>query len=161
MKNFGNTIRLLVAALMLAVIMIAPAGNLWAQTQPTPTPSAASSPDSVTPAATDQGLRQACAEAVEELKAARKLIKAQGDQIEQGDKLAALQLDIEAGLRNINSLSAEEKDSLRAALNAKDKQIAALNAQLNTLKKKGGGWWGKFKIAAVAVAVGIIAGKVL
>lgn len=115
---------------------------------------------SPTPKATIEGLRRAAAEAIEEIKAARKLIGSQAEQIEKGKALYALQKQIESGLRNLLSLNEKEKQELRNAIAAKDTVIEALEAQIGILKKNRCGMVCKLKIAAAAAGAGIVIGKV-
>ena len=105
-------------------------------------------------------MRRAAAEAIEEIKAARKLIGSQAEQIEKGKALYALQKQIESGLRNLLSLNEKEKQELRNAIAAKDTVIEALEAQIGILKKNRCGMVCKLKIAAAAAGAGIVIGKV-
>lgn len=123
------------------------------------TNSVASSQPSATPAGQDDGLRAACAEAVEELKAARQLLRSQGALIERQNELADLQTQIETGLKDLRRLDADEKQHLRNAVAAANRQIAALEAEVAVLKKQRTTFWKKAKwfvfggLAGVAVCV--------
>lgn len=142
---------------MLSVIMIGLFANpLQSQAQ---TNSAPISPTSVTRA--DDGLIKACAEAVEELKAARKLIAAQKGQVEAQERLLTIQTEIEEKLKKIGDLSEREKEELRKALAAKDREIAALEKAVAELKKRKISIWTVVKLGAVFTAGGIVIGKVL
>lgn len=112
---------------------------------------------SSTPSATpviDDGLVKACAEAVEELRAARQLLASQGKQIALQADLLALERQISTGLKNIRTLDTSEKDALRDALAAKDVVIAEL-------KKKQWSIWKAVKAGLIGAAAGVIAGVVL
>jgi multidrug efflux pump subunit AcrA (membrane-fusion protein) len=106
-------------------------------------------------------LRKACGEAVEELRAARKLLASQNVQIEKQAELLALEKEISLGLKNLRTMDAGEKAALRDALSAKDRQIASLEAAIAELKKQRFTFWRKLKVAALGTAVGIIVGAVL
>lgn len=116
------------------------------------------SPNSATRANDD--LVKACAEAVEELKAARILLKTQGTQIALQEELLKLEEEISAKLRNINDLSEREKEELLKALAAKDRIIFSLENENRILKSQKFTIWKGVKIAIVAGAAGIIVGKV-
>ena len=143
----------------LALIMIALSGSL-APTLRAQSSSAPNSPNSVTRAGDDDGLRRACAEAVEELKAARKLLAAQGVQIEKQQELLELEQKISAGLKNLRNLDESEKAELRKALFAKDRQLAALESENKILKKQRFTFWKGVKIVVVAAGAGFIAGVI-
>lgn len=101
------------------------------------------------------------AEALEELKAARKLIEAQGREIKVKDELIALEREISAGLKNLRNLDAGELQALRDALAAKDRVIAAYEAEIAVLKKNKWSTWKWIKAAAVGAAAGIVIGTVM
>lgn len=125
----------------------------------TPTTSAPTSQNSAI--RVDDGLIKACAEAVEELKAARKLIAAQKSQIETQERLLTIQTEIEDKLKRIGELSEREKDELRKALAAKDRAITSLESAVETLKKRKVSFMTVLKISVVAGAAGLVAGKLL
>ncbi len=114
--------------------------------QPTPTP---------TPNADDDGFRRAVAEALEELRAARKLIEAQGLELKVKDELIALERQMSDLKTRINSLSAAENAELHKALDAKDRVIAAYEAEIVVLKKQRTSFWKKAELVVIGVAVGI------
>lgn len=118
------------------------------------------SQDSVT-RADDEALRAACAEAVQELKAARKLLAAQGIENEKQKELLKLEEEIIAKLKNINALSEAEKAEMRNALLARDRQISSLELANTVLKKRKISFWKVVKISIVAGAAGLIVGKIL
>lgn len=159
MLKKGNWMRLAAGPLMLAVIMTglfpSLSDGLRAQTNSAPI-----SPASAT-RADDEALRRACAEAVDELKAARKLLAAQGEQIELQNRLLELEREISAAAKRIGELSAREREELVKALNAKDREIDALQATVAGLKKQRFTLWKGIKIGLVATAAGILIGKVL
>lgn len=149
--------KLKLVSLLMTLIALAsnPALTIQAQTN-----SAGSSPNSAT-RADDDALRKACAEAVEELKAARIALERQGILIEQQRELISIETEISSKMRQINNLSELEKLELRKALLAKDTAIAALEDEVRLLKRKRFTIWKAVKIAVVAGAAGIIIGKVL
>lgn len=104
---------------------------------------------------------KACAEAVEELRAARALLEARGIQIERQNELIKLERTINANIERLRDLDAQEKAELRNALAAAERQIAAVNAQVEVLKKERPSIWSKLKWVTYGVAAGIIAGAVL
>lgn len=106
-------------------------------------------------------MRKACAEAIEELKAARKLLEKQSVEIEVQKRLSEIQTDIEQKLSNINQLSEREKEELRKSLAAKDREIDMLDRANFILRSRQMTPWKVFKIAVVAGAAGVVLGKVL
>lgn len=156
---YRNMLATLALCAIFAASMTGLSGSASAQTNTNSDNSAASSQVSDTNA--DESLRRACAEAVQELKAARALIDGQNRQIEQAEKLLKLQLSIEQKLREMDSLNESQRKALYAAIDAKDRAIAELESQNRDLRKRGGGFWGKVKIGVVAGAVGLIAGRLL
>ena len=104
-------------------------------------------------------MRKACAEAVEELKEARNLLKTQKAEIETQTRLIDVQTEIEVGLKNLNELSSREKDELRKALTAKDRVISSLETANIELKRKKMTLWKLTKITLVAFATGVITEK--
>lgn len=148
-----------VKLLMLVLIMTGLFVNLSPQLQ-AQTNSAPISPNSAI-RADDEGLRKACAEAIEELKAARKLLEKQSVEIEVQKRLSEIQTDIEQKLSNINQLSEREKEELRKSLAAKDREIDMLDRANFILRSRQMTPWKVFKIAVVAGAAGVVLGKVL
>lgn len=108
----------------------------------------------------DAALRRACAEALEELRAARKFIASQDSELRVAAEVITLERRIADGHKRIGSLSADEITQLRVAIAAKDRVIAAYEAEISVLKKKNS-FWSKFKWAAAAAAAGIVAGVVI
>lgn len=106
-------------------------------------------------------MRAACAEVVEELKAARKLLASQGAQIEKQNELLLLESKVSFGLKNLRELDAEEKTQLRNAVAAAMRETAAIKAANEVLKKNQVTFWKKFKWMVIGGAAGIIAGSVL
>lgn len=120
--------------------------------------SAANSPNSDTPA--NKNFRRAAAEAIEELRSARRLITAQEDLIEALEKLIQIEREISTRLKEINSSSAAEREQLRLALVAKDKQIEAQGQENKILAKRNrGGVWRGVRNGVVTAAAGILLGK--
>jgi len=102
----------------------------------------------------------ACAEAVEELRAARKTIASQGVLIDRQDELLKLEREISEKARSINSASEMQIAELNKALAAKDRVIAATEAEVAMLKKKHS-FWSKAKWFLIGGAAGVLAGGVL
>ena len=106
-------------------------------------------------------MKKACAEAVQELKFARLLLKKQGIQIAKQEELLALEEKISDKLKNIETLSEREKEELLKALAAKDRIIFSLENENRMLRKQKFTLWKTVKVAVVAGAAGIVVGKVL
>lgn len=160
MKKTNNRTRRQPIRLLLALSMTV----LFASVGVTSLPQnsfAQSSQPSATPVDDLAGLRRACAEAVEELRAARKVIEAQDKEIKVLRELNALERQLSDGLKNIRTLDAAELQALRNAIEAKDRVIAAYEAEIVVLKKNKWSTWKWIKAAAVGAAAGIIAGSVL
>jgi hypothetical protein len=163
MKNNRNWIRLAAMSIAIALTMSV-LGGIGAVKPQAPTTSAANSQPSATPvysAKDDEALRRSCMDALGELKAARKLLESQGALIERQEEMLKLERQISEGLKNLRTLDADEKQELRAALAAKDRVIAALEAANAELKKNKFTLWKKIKYGAVMAAVGVLIGKVL
>lgn len=109
----------------------------------------------------DEALRRACADAIAELRAARKLIDAQGVEIQRYDELLKLEREIAAKYRQITTLSDQEKAELRSAIDAKDRQVAALEAAIAALKRDRPSFWKKFGWVVVGAGAGVVIGSVL
>lgn len=69
--------------------------------------------------------------------------------------MLAIERQISAGLKNIRTLDAAEKEQLRQALGAKDRVIAAYEAEIVVLKKQRTSFWKKAELVVIGVAVGI------
>lgn len=121
----------------------------------TPTPNSSATPDA------DAGLRAACQETLNELTAARKLLRSQDAMIEKQNELAGIQSTIETGLKNLRTMDADEKAQLRRALAAADRQISALEAEVVVLKKQRATFWKKMTWFIVGGAAGVIAGAII
>lgn len=106
-------------------------------------------------------MRAACAEAVEELKAARQLLKSQGALIERQNELFSLEKQISTGLKDLRVLDDAEKQSLRNAVAAAMRETTAVRAENAVLKKNQVTTWKTVKRVAVGAAAGIIIGFVL
>lgn len=98
---------------------------------------------------------------MDELRAARKLIEAQGLELKVKDELLALERQLADGLKNLRKLDAAELAALRDALAAKDRVIAAYEAEIVVLKKNRWSAWKWIKAAAVGVGAGTLIGAVL
>lgn len=123
--------------------------------------SAIPSSPSATPVSQDEALRAACAEAVEELKAARQLLKSQGALIERQNELSSLEKQISTGLKDLRVLDDAEKQSLRNAVAAAMRETTAVRAENAVLEKNQVTTWKTVKRVAVGAAAGIIIGFVL
>jgi formate dehydrogenase maturation protein FdhE len=155
-RNWTKQINKLLTLVLITIgLFVSLSITLQAQVSSVPT-----SQDSVT-RADDEALRAACAEAVQELKAARKLLAAQGIEIEKQKELLKLEEEIIAKLKNINALSEAEKAEMRNALLARDRQISSLELANAVLKKRKISFWKVVKISIVAGAAGLVVGKVL
>lgn len=142
----------LLLVLSMSVLFAPGARTLRAQTN-----SAANSQPSGTPVSQDEALRAACAEAIEELKAARKLIKAQDVALTKDAELASLQSQVEDGLRKLRALDAEEKANLWKAVDAANREITALKAANAVLKKNQVTVWKQIKWFVIGAGAGAAA----
>lgn len=151
--------------LTLSVAIVLSMSVLFASEGPTAflvqSSSAQSLPSSGTPVATptpesdpDAGLRAACAEAVEELRAARQLIKSQDGLIERQNELLTMEQRIQTGLKDLRTLDAEEKQHLRNAVAAANRETAAVRAENAVLKKQRMTFWKKAKWFVIGGAAG-------
>lgn len=153
------------ALLMIALIITVLSNSLAPMTQ-AQSNSAANSPSSATPAPTpnDDALRRSCGEVIDELKAARQLLKSQDADIEKQKELAALEREISDKLKRMRDLDAEEKQDLRNALKEAQTAIAEFtkeNADLKTanteLKKHQFTLWKAAKVFIVGAGLGALA----
>jgi uncharacterized protein involved in exopolysaccharide biosynthesis len=95
------------------------------------------------------------------LTAARKLLASQGSLIEKQNELLGLENQLSAGLRNLRTLDAEQKIELQKAVDAANRQIAALEAEIVVLKKKRFTFLKAVKYILIGVAAGVVGGVVL
>lgn len=109
----------------------------------------------------DDGFRRAVAEAVEELRAARKLIEAQGLELKVKDELIALERKLVEAQKHLNELSELQKAELMKALTAKDKVIADYEAEIVVLKKQKTSFFKKAELVLFGAAAGLVIGFVL
>lgn len=158
LRSFSVSV-IITSVLFAIAFQILPAQVSYAQTSPdsaipvtTPTPAA--DPN-------DAGLRAACAEAVEELKAARRLINAQGLQIDKFGELVGLERQLSTGLKNLRTLDAQEKDELRNAIAAANREVAAVKSANQVLKKNQVTFWKQFKWVVIGGAAGIVVGSIV
>ncbi|MEZ5421837.1 MAG: hypothetical protein R2682_01925 [Pyrinomonadaceae bacterium] len=172
MKNLNRYLTIVVVSIAIAMNMsvpFAPGGpQLQAQTNsaesspalatpaPEATPSVTPTPDS-----NDAALRRACADAVDELKAARKLIASQTALIDRSGELNLLERQFSDGLKNLRTLDAAEKQKLTEALAAKDRVIANIEAENAVLRKQRNTFWKKLKVFTIGAAASAIAGAIL
>jgi Skp family chaperone for outer membrane proteins len=98
---------------------------------------------------------------IEELRAARPLIKDQADQIGRLEKLNSLEVQVSTGLKDLRILDAEQKAELWKAIDAANREIAALKGANAVLKKNQVTVWKKIKWFVLGGAVGIVAGTIL
>lgn len=77
------------------------------------------------------------------------------------EDLLKLEQEIKAKMRDIASLSEAEKAELRKAIDAKDRQVAALEAAIVVLKANSWSTWKWIKAAAVGAGAGLVIGSVL
>lgn len=126
---------------------------------PAQSSSAVNSQPSATPVP-DEAFRRAVAEALEELRAARKVIDAQKSELKIAYELIALERQVSDGLKNIRTLDAAERQQLQQALAAKDRVIAAYEAEIVVLKKNRWSGWKWLKAAAVGAGAGIVIGAI-
>lgn len=122
--------------------------------KPSPTPPIEQEEDAT-------GLRRACAEAVDELRAARRLLEKQDIEIKRQAEMIVLEQKIAEKLEDIRTLDENEKAELRTALAAKDAQITATEAALATAKKQKQTFWKNARAVTIGVAAGVIFGLVL
>lgn len=141
-------------ALVMTMLLVQTSARLQAQTSSAPT-----SRPSATPVDKDEALRRACAEAVEELAAARKLLHSQGLLIGKQDELLKIEREIREAMKDLRNLDARQKEELLKALAAKDRVIAALESEVAVYKKKRFTLWKGAKIVVVAFAAGYVAAK--
>lgn len=84
------------------------------------------------------------------------LIRDQDDQLERYQKLTQLDDQISTGLKNLRTMDAEEKQHLRDAVAAADREIAALKAEVANLKKHQMTFVKKLKYGAIGGAIGVV-----
>lgn len=164
-KKSKRWLRSLSVSVLITSVLFAIAGL----TLRTPSSYAQSSPSSAIPVTTptpaadpnDAGLRAACAEAVEELRAARRLLNAQGLQIDKQAELIALERQVGTGLKDLRTLDAQEKEQLRLAVAAATREVAAIKDANQVLKKNQVTFWKQLKWIVIGAAAGVIAGAVL
>lgn len=147
--------RLLTLSLIITVLFASSVATTRAQTISVP-----SSQPSATPVS-DEAFRRAVAEALEELRAARKLIDAQKAEIKTKDELIDLERKVSEGLKDLRSLDAAQRAELEAAIKDKDRVIANLEAEVAVLKKNSWTFGKAVKYIAFGVAGGIIVTTVL
>lgn len=158
MRNNSRSIRR--CAMLTMLLLIGSVAGGWSgPTILAQTSSAPNSPNSAIPV--DDGFRRACAEAVEELRAARRVIQARGIETQLLGEMIQLEREISAGLKDLRKLDADQIEQLNKALAAKDRVIAAYEAEIAVLKKQRWGFWKKAQVIAVGIAAGIVVGKVL
>lgn len=82
------------------------------------------------------GFVRACSEAIEELRASRKLLESQGILTDRQDELLKIERQITDSVKNLRTLDAQQIAELQKALAAKDRVIAAVEAEVVVLKKQ-------------------------
>ena len=150
------------AAMSIAIVLIMSGlfgpGSLTLRAQTTSVPS---SQPQATPVSQDEALRRACADTLTELIAARKLIASQDQYALKQVELQQLSDQISNGRKDLRTLDAQEKQHLRDAVTAADKEIAALKAEVVVLKKERMTIWKKAKWFVIGGAIGIAVGFAL
>lgn len=106
-------------------------------------------------------MRRACADAIAELRAARRLIDAQQIEIGRYEEILRLEGEIREKLKRFQELGDQEKNQLRSALDAKDRQVASLEAAIAVLKRERPSFWKKFGWIIAGAAAGIVIGGVV
>lgn len=104
-----------------------------------------------------RGLIDACAEAVQELRASRKSLASKDILIERQDEMLMIERQISDLLKTKETLSAAEIEQLKNALAAKDRVIAASEAQIEVLKKNQMTFGKKIKYVAIGIVIGLAA----
>lgn len=159
MQNNLNLIKrfatLVMLVLSMSVLFVSLDVTTQAQTSSVPKPESSESNVS------DDAFRRMCAEALEELRAARRLITAQGKESKLLVEMIELEREISTGLKNLRNLDAAEVVQLKKAIDAKDRVIAALEAEVVVLKKNRWGFWKKAKAIAAGVGAGIVIGAIV
>lgn len=123
--------------------------------QPQAIPAVSPTPDA------DAALRAACADTLNELLAARKLIASQGVQIQRDAELQGIQEQLSSGLKDLRTLDATEKQNLRDAIAAAQRQITAIEAENAVLKKNQVTIWKRIKYVVIGGGIGVIVCAVL
>jgi hypothetical protein len=98
---------------------------------------------------------------LEELRAARKLLEAQGTEIRTLNEVIVLERKISEALKNLRTLDAKQIEELNAALAAKDRVIANVEAANAVLKKNQWSLGKALKWAAYGTAAGFVIATVL
>lgn len=157
-KQMWRRLGVMSIAIVLSMTVLCGLGSPMLRAQ---TSSANVSQPQATPVNQDEALRAACADALGELTAARKLLQSQGALIEKQNELLGLENQLATGLKNLRTLDAEQKLELQKAVDAANRQIAALEAEVVVLKKKRWTIWKAVKAGLIGVAAGVIGGVVL
>lgn len=89
------------------------------------------------------------------------MIEAQNLELKIKDELIALERQVSDGQKNLRKLDAAELQALRDAITAKDRVIAAYEAEIVVLKKNRWSAWKWVKAAAVGAGVGIVVGAIV
>lgn len=89
------------------------------------------------------------------------MIQARGIETQLLIEMIQLEREISKTLRQKDALSAEQIQKLEMALAAKDRVIAAYEAEIVGLKKNRWGFWKKVQAVGVGVAVGIVMGSII
>jgi len=104
---------------------------------------------------------KACAEAVEELRAARALLEAKNVEVKLQAEMLDLERKISRGLRDLRTMDASEKQLLREAIADKDRALDAKDAAIAALKKNRWTVWKFSKALALGAGAGIVLGAIL
>lgn len=114
-----------------------------------------------TRAADDAALRLACARTADELIALKPVAAALRDENRTLNKLLGLEQQLRVGTEDLRTLDAKEKQHLRDALSAADREILALKNANAVLKKNKWTIWKASKAALLGGAAGIVLGAIL
>ena len=156
-KNLNRINVTLIGIVLSMIVLSCPAvPTSRAQTNSVPV-----SQPSATPASQDDALRAACADAIDELKAARQLLKSQGALIDKQNELLTIEHQLSEGQKNLRTMDAAEKAQLRRAVDSANNETAGVRAENAVLKKNQVTIWKKAKWFVIGGAAGIIAGAVL
>lgn len=114
-----------------------------------------------TRASDDAALRLACARTADELIALRPVAAALKDENATLNRLLTLERQLRTGTEDLRNLDAKEKQFLRDALSAADREILALKQANAVLKKNKWTIWKFSKAALLGGAAGLVPGAIL
>ncbi len=82
-------------------------------------------------------------------------------QIDKFGELVGLERQLSTGLKNLRTLDAQEKDELRNAIAAANREVAAVKSANQVLKKNQVTFWKQFKWVVIGGAAGIVVGSIV